>query len=313
MPTVRKMTLTILLLLPLAASSVQNASALTIKLIRAQPATDDPLNGSPGACDIGAGTLDSIVTEAAKAMSQTIRDNFALTLYYRWAPVGGGQHTLLTQGGTPNRETSGLIEFNNDCVSGHFHWWKDPTPSKSEEYGTLSTLSLDLGGGTVNIARFLENPTGDAADYHYVDLLSAVMHEMGHALGMSPSNASFMSTVQQASDGSYFIEITSPRPYSGTIIPLASNSYGVTGHIAFLVNASGTALMTGVNPLVRTFPSWIDTLAMAQVEDFKHPVLNPPFLKHLHLTAISTSPAAVLAPTPTPITPSLTVPLDKGK
>jgi hypothetical protein len=132
-----------------------DASALTISLIKADPVPGDPLNGAPGSCDIGTGNLDDIVQAAATRWERSIRDNHTLTVYYGWAPNGGGSHVLLEQGGSPNRETVGQILFNNNCVPGNFHWFLDPNPKRNEEYLSFSSVPLDLSAGPVEAARFL--------------------------------------------------------------------------------------------------------------------------------------------------------------
>ena len=53
-------------------------------------------------------------------------DNWAVTVQYGWSPLMGinGEHILLTQGGTPNREISGQIYLDN---SGNTPFFADPT------------------------------------------------------------------------------------------------------------------------------------------------------------------------------------------
>jgi hypothetical protein len=93
---------------------------------------------------------------------------------------------------------------------------------------------------------------------------------MGHALGISLGNTSFFSAIQQDAAGNFYIAITEPRPFAGTKIPLATNNFGVTSHIASgLVPTAGTTLMASTNFLVRECPSAIDILVNAEISQFE--------------------------------------------
>lgn len=201
-----------------------------------------------------------IFNEAADRWEQVILDPHVLILHFGWAPVGGETHTLNAQGGMPNRETEGTILFNNDNDPGHIHFYLDPTPHLDEEYLTFTESAQDLGGEVVNVARVFLDPVGDAASFSHVDLLMVALHGIGHAVGLSMANTSF---IAESADGD--IDVTAPRPFPGTTIPLFFNLFGVTSHIDFI--AYGT-LMTGNNPRERRIPSAIDILANAQISKF---------------------------------------------
>ena len=103
----------------------------------------------------GGGNLLSIFNTAAGYWEAALLDSYSIGLSFGWGNAGGGStlafHSLGTQGGSPNREISGGIVFDS---SASFAWFLDASPADNSEYGPLQTASADLGGGTVNDARF---------------------------------------------------------------------------------------------------------------------------------------------------------------
>jgi hypothetical protein len=228
------------------------------------------IGGDAPANVAGQGNLHDIVRAAARMWESVYAEPITLTLYYGWADTGNaGTHALSTQGGAPNRETSGTILFDN---TGAASFYLDPTPYQNEEYRTLTEQSQDLGGGYINVARVFSNPIGEVAGH--LDLLSVVLHEIGHALGMSAANVSF---IAQSETG--ILAITNELPYQGSMIPLAYNNAGVVAHFSVDAIAYGS-LMAGINAEERRIPSELDILANAQISGFSilrlRPDQNPP-------------------------------------
>lgn len=239
---------------------VPSASALAI--IR------DYIGGTSCSSCVGGGNLVDIFNAAADMWELAILDEHELTLHYGWKTWGDlGTHQLNSQGGTPNRETEGTVLFRSDVD----YLFMDSTPYLNEEYQTFTEVDVDLGGGILNKGRRFYDPIGDALGN--ADMFTIALHEIGHALGMSMANPSYLSEVQDAD-----IDITSPRPFSGTTIPISLNlSTGEpTSHIGHTPGWPGP-VMGGFALGERSYLSAVDILANAEISEFNNLNLNPQF------------------------------------
>ena len=230
--------------------SISEASALTIvtRFIGGTP----PLNSS------GSGNLAVIVNAAARMWESTYADPVTVTLDYGWASIpDAGNHIAIGFNERGDQELVGLLLFDN---SGATPFYLDPTPDINEEYQQSIEEHQDFGGGLINVARIFKRPAGDAAGY--VDLFSVVLHEIGHAMGLSVGNHSFAS---ESING--FILLSDRLPFDGTAAPLARNNTGFIPHFDVTQVAYGS-LMGGVNADERRIPSELDILVNAQISGY---------------------------------------------
>lgn len=233
-------------------SAPDQASALTINRIF--------LGGTPPGNSVGGGSLQTVFDAACMAWENAIHDNYTVTLSYGWSDLSSSAaHWLNSQGGTPSREISGTILFENNWNDPSvFRWFIDPTPTQNEEWASLTTYRQDLGGGSLISGRVLSGTSADIASS--LDLYTIAIQMIGHALGLSTSNQAFTAEV---ADGS--ITVGDNLPYAGTVIPMQSNFYGYTGHPDIDYTA-----MWYVAVGERTLLSDVDILAVSAVSDFSN-------------------------------------------
>ncbi len=187
-----------------------------------------------------------------------------------------GQHDLQSQSGavvcgflsSPSplcRETVGNIRIDNDRT-----WFFDSTPGDDSEFNMQQTLWRDLPTGSAagsqgdlfndfgaNIPETFEvgfgGPATGGGAVGNVDLLSVILHEVGHALGMSFLNNS---TIAETGDNDYDFN---PDFIVGQSLAAEVADGGNIGHL----DGSGFALMGPNLPNGRVRPSHTDLFSMA--------------------------------------------------
>ncbi len=200
-----------------------------------------PLDNLKGS---GGGNVADIFRAAADRWEQALKDDFVLTLKFGVANFSGEVPNSDGNANSPSlpftgptnidgvlglyipdkvasdgsRETGGTILFNTDPSITYF---LDPTPGQSQEYGQFSDENSDLGGGTVNVGRQATAISTSDASRRY-DLYTVALHEIGNALAQSNANSSVAPEVDQ--DGN--LNVTAPRPFAGTKIPITLSKYG---------------------------------------------------------------------------------------
>lgn len=133
-------------------------TAVEITLVRVangQAFPDGTRAGAQPANALGGGSFDTVLRYAAAVWSAHLMDrNVNVTISYGWAPLTGttlAHHSLLNQGGNPNRETQGMIQFDNDGSS-VFYLTQAPD-NGGAEYAAYAETTGTYGDGAINDSR----------------------------------------------------------------------------------------------------------------------------------------------------------------
>jgi hypothetical protein len=208
--------------------SVQSAEAITISLeflgLSGDSAVDGPSGFDPNATD-----LKSLMNYAKSYYEDVFEDpSHAITIQFEYAdlappPTGDtlGLHTPITESAL--RETLGKVQIDTRLLSGGAvrSWYTDKTPANDSEFVMAQKLWRDIDGdadgdGVSNRSDWYNDFGASIPDTFEVgyrgnavtggpasgvwDMLSTVLHEVGHALGMS---SGISATINQTTDGDY--------------------------------------------------------------------------------------------------------------
>jgi len=240
--------------------------------------------GDAPADAVGGGTFAKVIRAAADWWENSIAVNHTVTIEFGWsgtldADTLGG-HTLVSQGGTPNRETAGTIFLNNTV-----DWFIDNTPHEDSEFDIKTTKVSDLSNA--DKASFF---SGDVPDDLVIgrggaamtaslavgrfDLLSVVKHELGHALGLSSAHDTFQT---QNQDGDVDIDLNdfTIADNSGLDADDLDNVFAVGTRNGAHLDPPTSLMFPTIDTGERRLMSHIDILANAAISDFGSIDLNP--------------------------------------
>ena len=209
--------------------------------------------GERPASAVGGGDLATIVRAAADVWESLIADEHTLTLSFGWYDTTGVSNSAFhapgQSGGTPQRQITGSLAFNN--ADDAYAMFLDPTPHVGEEFALIERAFGDYGSGPIEDTRRFGALSDDARGRN--DLFTAALHEIGHALGLTRLNSLMIDRL----DGD--IDVTLPG-FSGTEIPLEAN------HLA-----TPSALLSAQPRRIgeRRGVTQLDLLAVCQVSAFE--------------------------------------------
>ena len=237
----------------------------------------DGNGGTPPGNMEGGGDLVTIFNQAAAYWEAAFPDpdqDWTLTLTYKWGTDGanevGGLSAALfrldTVGGDPNRMLSGRVFFDN---SGTTEFFADPNPGSNAEYSTVTPLGGDVSapnapGGVawVNNGINYTDPKSDPMRKR-TDLLTIAMHEIGHGLGLAIDPPKWTVPAQ-------CFPISEDVSHFYAEFELCTDSQGEHMNLTSVIPVYG---QLGV----RAFPTAQDIMAMAELSQFRRPVLDPYF------------------------------------
>jgi hypothetical protein len=234
------------------------ARSITINLTFDSGASDSPTFDSTGAL------LTPIMQAAANFWEDIIEDTGTLAIEYYYDNLSDPNNTLAvhnnlaTSGGKP---TSARVRVDTQLNGVERLWFFDPTPTNNSEYDLQQTLYRDLTG-TQQTNWFNGSPpdllevgyrgntvAGAPADaVNGFDLLSTVIHEIGHAVGLTSNVAS-----GEVADGDYDFNTAF---VNGAVMSVDDNSFHIDPTTALMCSGCGATNL-------RRMPTATDVFAAA--------------------------------------------------
>ncbi|MBA3482786.1 MAG: hypothetical protein H0T51_13325 [Pirellulales bacterium] len=170
------------------------------------------------AFDLNAVQLAPIFNAAANFYEDVFEDfDHTLTVNFWYMDIADGtigDHDLVSQAG--GRETAANIQIDTNVGTGGAPrtYYFDPTPTNNDEFDMAQTLWRDASGTqrtdwfNVSVGSTVPDtfeigfsgPANTPAAQAGFDMFSLVLHELGHALGLSGANTS---TQNETMDGDY--------------------------------------------------------------------------------------------------------------
>lgn len=250
---------TLLGVVMLLTSAAPSANAVTINtnFVGSGGSLGSYTAGSASTDTAGGGSLSVLMGQAVNYWEHAITDRGTLTVNYGWSGLGSGTLGSTSTSFSPtHRPTSADIAVTD---ASSVPWFMDSTPGGNSEYGTYTTSSHDYGGGTINTGRVYTGATGAAQNRF--DMLSVVIHELGHALGFyGASNP---------------LDINNPLPDAGTQLPTETTTGGTCSsncdHLAINTAVMYPSIPAGERKLLST----ADLLGVAQLRGDNSVNLTP--------------------------------------
>jgi hypothetical protein len=205
----------------------------------------------------------SNVTTSLTYLQNAVKLPWNMTVTFKLAeldPNVGGD-SIVNSTDANNRPATSTVRFSTDSSVKYF---LDPTPLENSEFA-LTYADAALGGGNVNNKRF-----GDATDAggakNRADLLTLIMHECVHSLGISSSLQRFLDAAGATNAANR--KVTIAKALSGLTndfdIPITTGSAHFDGSNAVFNFSSVSDPGFGVGQ--RALPTALDILALGQVE-----------------------------------------------
>jgi len=222
--------------------------------------TYDGLRSQAPEFDINGDRLRGLVNAAAAYYEDIIEDEATIDLAFTWGELDSGTlglaATVELQGGRP---VSSRIRFNTNV-----DWFIDPTPHDHSEFNFIQTTVGDLSDG--NTLNSLTGAPPSLLEVGFAgtrnepddttDLYSVVLHELGHAVGLS---SSVIGTA--ADDGDFDIP---SRFLGGATAGFRVSSSDDVAHLA----APRTSMYPVIIEDIRRLPGATDILAIASAANW---------------------------------------------